>query len=186
MLQINHNIKLIRELSGKKQAEFAELIKTNVSNLKTYENTDVTPKANVLAIIAKFAGISLEDLKSKHLTPEDIHFEDEEVDNVEERPYKTTGTVQDRYISLLEETVKETKDQRKELQARLDELTGRQADFLARVEGLIERYEHLVLAQLQSKGQQESGSTPTVLQRTYKTPGNRQKGNIQNKDQQRP
>lgn len=71
-MQLNSNIKLIRELSGKKQDDFAKLIKTNLSNLKTYENTDVKPKAIVLAAIAKFAGISIEDLKNKVLVPEDL------------------------------------------------------------------------------------------------------------------
>jgi transcriptional regulator with XRE-family HTH domain len=176
MLQINHNIKLIRELSGKKQAEFAELIKTNVSNLKTYENTDVTPKANVLAIIAKFAGISLEDLKSKHLTPEDIHFQDEEVEKVEEPPYKAIGTVQDRYISLLEQSLKEKKDELIELKGRINDLEGKQRDFLARVEDSIERYENLIQTQLQNV-QPVSDSTPVPAQRIYKSAGSGQKKN---------
>jgi transcriptional regulator with XRE-family HTH domain len=108
----------------------------------------------------------------------------EKVPNVSETAiaYETTDAsvtpaYSDRYIKLLEETVKETKAQRTELQARLDELTGRQADFLARVESLIERYEHLVLAQLQSKGQEVPDSTPTVLQQTYKKQGIGQKKN---------
>jgi transcriptional regulator with XRE-family HTH domain len=73
-MQINANIKFIRELSGKKQAVFAGLIKTNVSNLKTYENTDVRPKANVLAAIANIAGVTIKDLESKLLTDKDIKF----------------------------------------------------------------------------------------------------------------
>lgn len=80
-MQLNSNIKLIRELSGKKQDEFAKLIKTNLSNLKTYENTGVKPKANILAAIAKFAGISIEDLRSKALRPEDITIQVEKDEN---------------------------------------------------------------------------------------------------------
>lgn len=75
MLQLNTNIKLIRELSGKGQQEFAKLIKTNVSNLKTYENTDVRPKANVLAEIADYANITIDDLEKKKLTHKDIKLE---------------------------------------------------------------------------------------------------------------
>jgi hypothetical protein len=85
--------------------------------------------------------------------------------------------IQERYISLLEQTLKEKKDELIELKARINDLEGKQRDFLARVEGSIERYEHLVLAQLQSKGQEVPGSTPTVLQQTYKSQGSGQKKN---------
>jgi hypothetical protein len=86
------------------------------------------------------------------------------------------ATYSDRYIKLLEETVKEKKDQLKELQARLDELAGRQADFLAKVEGSIARYEHLVHTQLQN-AQQESDSSPVAVGQTYKSEGSGRKKN---------
>lgn len=88
---INDNIKLIRELSGKKQGDFAKLIKTNLSNLKTYENSNVRPKANVLAAICEYAGIELSDLENKKLTYKDITFR---VDKVEgnEIPTPTPAT----------------------------------------------------------------------------------------------
>lgn len=73
MLQINKNIKLIRELSGLKQEDFAKLIKVNLSNLKTYENSGVRPKAIVLAAIADVAGISTDDLENKALTHKDVN-----------------------------------------------------------------------------------------------------------------
>jgi phage repressor protein C with HTH and peptisase S24 domain len=82
MLQLNKNIKLIRELSGKKQGDFAKLIKTNISNLKTYENTTVRPKAIVLAAIADYAGITMEDLENKALTHKHIKFKPEEDHNL--------------------------------------------------------------------------------------------------------
>lgn len=88
MLQLNTNIKLIRELSGKKQLEFARLIKTNLSNLKTYENTDVRPKANVIAAIADIAGISTIDLENKALTHKDIQFGSIKANNGHEHPPK--------------------------------------------------------------------------------------------------
>ena len=104
MMQINRNIKLIRELSGKKQAEFAGLIKIKLSNLKTYENTDVRPKANVLTAIAELAGVSLEDLDKKQLTPADIKFnwmKDEKDDKVD---YTAE------YIQLLKDQLKTTQE----------------------------------------------------------------------------
>lgn len=88
MLQLNTNIKLIRELSGKKQLDFARLIKTNLSNLKTYENTDVRPKANVIAAIADIAGISTIDLENKALTHKDIQFGSIKANNGHEQPPK--------------------------------------------------------------------------------------------------
>ena len=87
----------------------------------------------------------------------------------------------DKYISLLEESLKEKKDQLKELQARLTDLEGRQRDFLAKVEDSIERYENLVLTQLQNPKQADQAiqdNSPTVLQRTYKKGGIEKQKNI--------
>lgn len=72
MLQLNINIKTIRELSGLKQEQFAKLIKTKLSNLKTYETTDVKPKQNILASIADIAGVTVEQLKTAQLTHKEI------------------------------------------------------------------------------------------------------------------
>ena len=82
MLQINTNIKLIRELSRLKQEDFARLIKTNLSNLKTYETTEVRPKADVLARIADLAGITVDDLDRK-LTHKDLKLDAMKVEKVE-------------------------------------------------------------------------------------------------------
>lgn len=83
MLQLNTNIKLIRELSGIGQEKFAKLIKTNISNLKTYETTDVRPKANVLAEIADYANVTIEDLEKKKLTHKDIKIKSKKDDKDE-------------------------------------------------------------------------------------------------------
>lgn len=82
-MQINDNIKLIRELSGLTQKEFAELIKTNISNLKTYENTDVRPKAYIVLNVSRLAGISASDLETKKLQAEDITIKVPKVEKVE-------------------------------------------------------------------------------------------------------
>lgn len=81
MLQINKNIKLIRELSGKTQKEFAKLIKSNLSNVKTYETSDTRPKAPVLAAICDFADITLKELEEKELTHKDLPFQVDKVDD---------------------------------------------------------------------------------------------------------
>lgn len=115
-MQVNKNIKLIRELSGKKQGEFAKIVKTNLSNLKTYENTQVKPKANVLAAIADYAGVSVDDLLTKKLTHKDVTFDRDEVEIVENdsqagpvstvneklHQYISKGTDKDKYVDLLE------------------------------------------------------------------------------------
>jgi transcriptional regulator with XRE-family HTH domain len=93
-MQVNTNIKLIRELSGKKQSQFAKIIKTNLSNLKTYETTDVKPKANILANISDYAGVSIDDLLEKKLTHKDITFDNIEVEIVEKsQPVKKAGDI---------------------------------------------------------------------------------------------
>lgn len=81
MLQINKNIKLIRELSGKTQKDFAKLIKSKLSNVKTYETSDTRPKAPVLAAICDFAQISLKELEEKELTHKDLPFQVDKVDD---------------------------------------------------------------------------------------------------------
>lgn len=69
---INDNIKLIRELSGKTQKEFARAIATKLSNLKTYENTDVKPKMPVIIAISDIANVSVEDLQDKKLSYKNV------------------------------------------------------------------------------------------------------------------
>lgn len=74
-MQINDNFKLIRELSGIKQTELAPLLKIKLSTWKSYENTDIRPKANVITAVAKFSGIEPEDLDKK-LSYKDFKFKD--------------------------------------------------------------------------------------------------------------
>lgn len=72
MLHLAQNIKLIRGLADKTQPEFAILISENLSNLKTYETKGIMPKLHIQHRIAKIAGVSVEDLINKKLTPDDI------------------------------------------------------------------------------------------------------------------
>lgn len=91
-MQLNDNIKLIRELSGVKQEDFAKLIKTNLSNLKTYENTDTKAKAPVLAAIADIAGITVDELEKKKLTHKDVTITLPEEDEQDEKDGKVENT----------------------------------------------------------------------------------------------
>lgn len=110
-MQLNDNIKLIRELSGVKQEDFAKLIKTNPSNLKTYENTNTKAKAPVLAAIADIAGITVEELKKKKLTHKDVKIvigqgeKDDKDENSNHKPQEAQHgqDYKDRYLELLEE-----------------------------------------------------------------------------------
>lgn len=114
-MQLNTNIKLIRELSGKKQTEFASLIGTKLSNLKTYETTDVRPKANILARIADIAGVSVKDLEERQLTHRNININidkskknnkvvsRENIYNIaQDEALINSGTDQEKYIRILE------------------------------------------------------------------------------------
>jgi transcriptional regulator with XRE-family HTH domain len=120
-MQINDNIKLIRELSGKTQVEFAELIKTNVSNLKTYENTNVKPKAYIVLNVSKFAGLSSDDLENKKLAPEDINLEGEKDENVDKAKKPSADylagqlAMAERLIAKLEENNVEAKADKNKL-----------------------------------------------------------------------
>lgn len=81
MSAFNDNIKLIRGLTGLSQKLFAKLIKSNESNIKTYETTGVQCKDFiVLRELTDVASISLEDLKSKQLKATDISINVEKVD----------------------------------------------------------------------------------------------------------
>jgi transcriptional regulator with XRE-family HTH domain len=160
---------------GKSKASVAAHLEVSERTIENYMAGKRQPKPEALGKLANFLGFDLNELYEQSVPRETVNHSTNGSKQAHEAPMSHSQPVQERYIKLLEETVKETKAQRTELQARLDELTGRQADFLARVESLIERYEHLVLAQLQSKGQEVPDSTPTVLQQTYKSQGSLRK-----------
>lgn len=83
MSAFNHNIKLIRGLTGLTQHLFAKLIKSKESNVKTYETTEVQCKDFlVLKEITDVAGISLDDLKNKFLEAKDVKINLKMVDKV--------------------------------------------------------------------------------------------------------
>jgi hypothetical protein len=141
--------------------EVAESIGVGVRMLYKYKNNESEPRDRVKKLIA--ANYMKLQEGAVNLRPVTVNGKSHEA------PVSYSQPIQDRYISLLEQTLKEKKDELIELKARINDLEGKQRDFLARVESSIERYEHLVLAQLQSKGQPVPDSTPTVLQQTYKS-----------------
>jgi transcriptional regulator with XRE-family HTH domain len=82
MNAFRHNIKLIRSLTKKTQPAFAELIKTNVSNIKTWENTDSLPTdVMIYETLADISGVAAKDLKSRELKKEEIKVKVEKVDD---------------------------------------------------------------------------------------------------------
>lgn len=85
MNAFNYNVKLIRSLTGKTQTKFAKLIKTNPSNIKTWENTSTQPTdVLIYNTFAELAGVTVEDIRNKTLTPKDINLNVEEVDDEDE------------------------------------------------------------------------------------------------------
>lgn len=82
MNAFNHNIKLIRGLTNKNQKDFATLIKTKESNVKTWETTKSLPRAQAIyRRIADLAGIQVDDIKSKKLKEGDIKIKVEIVED---------------------------------------------------------------------------------------------------------
>jgi transcriptional regulator with XRE-family HTH domain len=161
-----------RDELGLSARQLAEQLQVDKGNLYKWEKGHTPADPQDYIKITNWLGAGVESVPR-----ETVNHSTNGSKQAHEAPMSHSQPVQERYIKLLEETVKEKKDQLKELQVRLDELAGRQADFLARVESSIERYEHLFLGQLQSKGQLESGSSPTVLHQPYKSAGSGQKKN---------
>lgn len=87
MNAFNHNVKLIRSLTRLTQPLFAQLIKSNPSNVKTYETTVVQSKdLVVLQALSEVAGVTIEDLKDKRLKKEDVKINVEMVEAVKNPP----------------------------------------------------------------------------------------------------
>lgn len=109
-MQLNQNIKLIRGLSGVKQQVFADAIGTNLSNLKTYESTDVRPKENIILRIAEIAGIEVNDLEKKKLTHKSITIDHSKLKKAKKvvshgsdvNELSESLVYHDKYIALLE------------------------------------------------------------------------------------
>lgn len=118
MNAFNHNVKLIRSLTGKTQTKFAELIKTNASNIKTWENTSVQPTdVLVYNILADIAGVSADELRNKKLTPKEITIN---VEQVEEDDFKITN----------KEYIDELRDDKKRAALREDKIMAQLASNL--------------------------------------------------------
>lgn len=175
---------------GKSKASVAAHLDVSERTVENYMKGSRQPKPEALAKLSKFLGFDLNELFEQNVphgtnaekSPQaskkanGLHISHKAESMVNEESPSYNAPVQDKYITLLEDSLKEKKDQLKELQARLSDLEGRQRDFLAKVEDSIERYEHLVLAQLQALGaSKEQGSTPTVLAKSYRTEGKTQK-----------
>jgi hypothetical protein len=92
MNAFNYNIKLIRGLTRLTQPLFAKLIKSNPSNVKTYETTDVECKDFVtLKALADVAGVAVDDITNKLLSVDDIKLKVEMVDLIK-NPRQNNGS----------------------------------------------------------------------------------------------
>lgn len=146
----NHNIKLIRALTRKKQPEFAELIKSNKSNIKTWETTETSP-TDVLIYnrIAELAGVTVNDLRNKKLTEKDINLKVEKVEH-------DSTKVDNKYLQLLESNDRFFKNEYAQMLLSLRELIG-----------LSKKQEALLKLNLQHVGAVEAlqkGVEPDVVQ----------------------
>jgi transcriptional regulator with XRE-family HTH domain len=83
MLQTPQNLRLIRVLSEKTQDEFSRKFGISVAMLKSYEGGKAKPDHLLLSRISKAFNISIDDLKNKELTEEDIVPMEDKVEKVE-------------------------------------------------------------------------------------------------------
>lgn len=161
---------------GKSKASVADHLGVSERTIENYMKGKRQPKPDALVELSKFLAFDLSEMSEQFVPNKEIRGNGR-ADTLDTFAVPKSE-VRDKYIQLLEDNLKEKKDQLKELQARLSDLEGRQRDFLAKVEDSIERYEHLVLSQLQNSGlveQSTLGSNPTVLQQVYKKGGKAQK-----------
>lgn len=116
MSAFKHNLKLIRSLTKKTQKEFAELIKSNESNIKTWENKKkktLPVDAMIYETIAEIAGISVEMLTTQTLGRNEININVEKVDKDDNK-----------YIQLLESNDRFFKGEFSKITSSLEKLIG--------------------------------------------------------------
>lgn len=90
MLHLKHNIRLIRDLTGKTQEEFAGLFKrVTVAMQKSYESGKASPGPAYLQKLADYAGVTHDDLLNKDLKIQDVEIE-EDVEKGENRQKRLT------------------------------------------------------------------------------------------------
>lgn len=151
MSAFNHNIKLIRALTKKKQPEFAELIKSNKSNVKTWETTETLPTDILIYTrLAEIAGVTVNDIKNKPLTEKDINLKVEKVEHAKGNSDNSN------YIKLLESNDRFFKNEYAQMLLSLRELIG-----------LSKKQEALLKLNLQHVGAVEAlqqGVDPEVVQ----------------------
>lgn len=122
MSAFNHNIKLIRALTGKKQPDFAELIKSNKSNVKTWETTETLP-TDVLIYnrLAELAGVTVNDIKNKMLSEKDITLSVEKVDGLNrELPKGDLHVTLKDYVDILIDKARKAEERELRLLALLE------------------------------------------------------------------
>lgn len=116
MSAFNRNIRLIRALTGLKQPEFAELIKSNKSNIKTWETTETLPTdVLIYTRLADLAGVPVSDLKNKILTEKEITLKVEKVDELNSiLPLGDLKVTLKDYVNLLIDIARKAEEREKE------------------------------------------------------------------------
>jgi hypothetical protein len=119
MSAFKDNIKLIRALTGKKQPAFARLIKSNTSNVKTWETTETLPTDPLIYTrLAGIAGVTVHDLKNKTLSENEINIKVDKVD------FDAQTGQQTKYMKLLESNDQFFKNEYAQMLLSLKELIG--------------------------------------------------------------
>jgi transcriptional regulator with XRE-family HTH domain len=99
MMHLYENIKLIRLISDKTQPEFGKLFGATKAMIVSYEKGKAKPDELFIKRLAKYAGVTIHQLKHELLSEENIKVEkDEKVDNGEK---KSKGAASPSNIDLL-------------------------------------------------------------------------------------
>ena len=72
MRTINHNVKVLRKHSGLSALKFAKKFGVNQGNIESYEQDRGTPSAEMCNKLCNFFSITMDQLTSQKLTPEDL------------------------------------------------------------------------------------------------------------------
>lgn len=71
-MHIGENIKLIRQVWGLKQPQFAKLLDATTAMIKSYENGNAQPKKLVEEKLSELSGIKLEELRNSKISIKSI------------------------------------------------------------------------------------------------------------------
>lgn len=98
MLYLASNIKLIRLISGLSQSDFGGKFDATKAMIVSYERGKANPDELFISRLAKFAGISEEDLKNRKLAEENVKLEKGDLKEPENSKTVTLNTSKEQQL----------------------------------------------------------------------------------------